>query len=176
MNWVSSETTFQIPTGVFMQVWCILTPISAVIYLTMSKVTQKWEWGKRVPPVPGHFRRRPSLSSSHTWLKHDSHMMQITEPPQAQRHELRCFKFYLGKLFCSDTSYARSDSEDITIPQSAFFPIRCHPWFGCPPAGKAAPWARPKNWLWFQLQPSRSFPKPWLLSLCPSSALSMRLD
>lgn len=78
MSWASSETTFQI----LVQVWCFPTPISAVIYLTTFKVTQNQEWGKGIPLVPGHFRRDPSPTSSHPWLKHYSHMTQITEPPQ----------------------------------------------------------------------------------------------
>lgn len=48
----------------------------------MSKVTQKQEWGKGIPLVPGHFRRQPSPTLSRSWLKHYSHMMQIMEPPQ----------------------------------------------------------------------------------------------
>lgn len=66
-------------TGVPAPVRCAPTLVSAVIYLPKSKETQKWEWGRRVPPVPGHFRRQPGL---HSWLKHYSHTMQITEPPQ----------------------------------------------------------------------------------------------
>lgn len=69
-------------TGLSAQVWCFPTPTSAVIYLTTSKVTQKQEWGKGIPLVPGHFRRQPSPTSSPSWLKHYNHTMQITEPPQ----------------------------------------------------------------------------------------------
>lgn len=127
MNRASSESTIQIPTGVSTQVWCIPTPISTLFYPTTSKVTQIQEWGKRVPSVSGHFRRQPSFSSPHSWLKHSSHMMQIIDFHKELHHKLRCFKFYLGKLFCSDMPYARSDFEDIAILQGAFVPIRCHP-------------------------------------------------
>lgn len=84
-------------TSVSTQVWCIPTPISAVIYLTTSKVTQKQERGKTVPPVPGHFRRRPSLSSSRYWLKHYSHMMQITKPSQRTTPWAEMLQVLFGK-------------------------------------------------------------------------------
>jgi len=74
--------------------------------------------GKRVLPVPGHFRRWPSLSSSQSWLKNHCHVMQVTEPPQRTTYKLRCCKFYLGKLFRSDMSYARSGFEDVAIPRA----------------------------------------------------------
>lgn len=86
-------------------------------------------------------------------------------------HKLAGFRFYLRKLFCSDMTYARP----ATIPQSAFFPITCQPWFSCPPAAKAVPWARSKNWLWFWLQPIRNFPKLQFLSFCSSSTLRVKL-
>lgn len=53
--------------------------------------------GKRVHPVPGHFRRRPSLSLSHSWLKHYSHMMQITEPPQRTTPQAEMLQVLFGK-------------------------------------------------------------------------------
>lgn len=54
---------------------------------------------ERVPSVPGHFRRQHSFSSPHSWLKHSSQMMWIIDFHKEHHHKLRCFEFYLGKLF-----------------------------------------------------------------------------
>lgn len=57
---VTNELSFlrnHIPnTGVSTQVWCFPTPISAAIYLTMSKVTQKMGVGKESSSSPRAFQ------------------------------------------------------------------------------------------------------------------------
>lgn len=85
-------------TGVPTPMRCALTLVSAVIYLPTSKETQKWEWGRRVPPVPGHFRRQLGPSLSHSWLKHCSHMMQITESPQRTTPQAETLQVLYGKV------------------------------------------------------------------------------
>lgn len=93
------------------------TDFSCNFYLTMSKVTQKQEWGKGISFVPEHFRRQPSPVLSRSWFKHLATWCKLQSLHKDLCHKLVWFRFYLRKLFCCDMTYARP----VIIPQSAFF-------------------------------------------------------